>query len=34
MDNTFKTNARIVFELGKESIENKTIALSEIIKNS
>lgn len=34
MENNFKTNARIVFEMGKESIENKTIALSEIIKNA
>ena len=34
MEETFKTSARIVFEIGKESIENKIIALSEIIKNS
>ena len=34
MENNFKTSARIVFEIGKESIENKIIALSEIIKNS
>ncbi len=34
MEETFRTNARIVFEIGKESIENKTIALSEIIKNA
>lgn len=34
MENYFKTSARIVFEMGKESIENKTIALSEIIKNA
>lgn len=34
MEDVFRTNARIVFEIGKESIENKIIALSEIIKNS
>lgn len=34
MEESFRTSARIVFEIGKESIENKIIALSEIIKNS
>jgi len=30
----FKTNARIILEIGKESIESKIVALSEIVKNS
>lgn len=34
MTTNFRTNARIVLEIGRESIENKIIALSEIVKNS
>lgn len=30
----FKTNARIILEIGKESIESKIVALSEVVKNS
>ena len=35
MDNQcFKANARIILELGKESIESKIVALSEVVKNA
>ena len=34
MAESFKTNARIILEIGRESIESKIVALSEIIKNS
>lgn len=33
-EQSFKTNARIILEIGKESIESKIVALSEVIKNS
>ena len=34
MKKSFETSARVVLEIGRDSIESKLVALSEIIKNS